>query len=76
MNSLLDYAKVKVDGADVKRIRELLNISQDKLSKILDVSPISIYLWEKDKQQISPENQAKLLEIFDCINNHSQKEKE
>lgn len=73
MNSL-DFSNSQLDGNDVKIIRTALNLSQDRFSKLLDVSPISVYLWETFKRTISPRNQTKLAEIIEAMNNQKQKE--
>lgn len=61
--SVFDFAKSRLTGKDVKKIRQRLNISQDRLSKLLELSLSTIAQWETNRRKISRENQAKLLEM-------------
>ena len=69
------FSDTKLNGKDVIFIRKKLGLSQNRLSRYLGVSPVTIYLWEKFKQEISPQNQKKLAEIIEAMNNHEKKEK-
>lgn len=67
MKTLEQILSDRLLGEDVLEIRQLLNISQDKLSKWLNVSVQSVYLWEKNKMGISPENQARLIALVNAV---------
>lgn len=74
--SLLDFANSKLTGKDVKKIRGILNVSQDKLSKILNLSLSTITQWERNTRTISRENQTKLLEMLNYVIECDRKERE
>jgi len=68
------FSNTELDGHDVRCIRKTLHLSQDRFSKILNVSAVSVYLWESRGQKISPRNQKKLTEIIETMNDQKQKE--
>jgi len=67
MKSLEDFLKDKLTGKDILQIRKILNVSQNKLARILGVASESVYLWEKNRVSISPENQQKVLGIINAF---------
>lgn len=64
MNSLTDFLKDRLSGADIKQIREILNISQDKLGRIIGVTAMAVYGWERGTIKVSEKNQAKILTMI------------
>ena len=61
--SVFDFATTTLTPKDIKKIRKRLGISQDKLSKWLNLSLATISQWERGTRRISRENQFRLLEM-------------
>jgi len=70
-----DFESPKVTGEDVKKIREILGMSQDRLSKALDLSLSTIAQWEQNTRKISVENQDKLRRLFYSYITHEETKK-
>lgn len=43
-----------MDGAEFKRLRQFLGLSQDQLGRVLDRTGKTIYMWERDGAQVDP----------------------
>ena len=52
-------------GQRIKEKREQLGFSQDKLARILNVTPQTVYRWEKGKAVPRPELLEKICRVFD-----------
>ena len=50
----------------VKELRKRNNISQEKLSKLLNTTQSNISGWESDKWQPDNDNLIKMCDIFNC----------
>ena len=51
-------------GRRIKKMREELGISQDKLARMLNVTPQTVYRWEKGRTIPRPELLEKMADIF------------
>lgn len=74
MNLLTDFSKDKLSGKDLREIRGILRISQDRLYKLLDISLSTVCQWEQERRGISGENQIKLLTMVNGILEHNKEQ--
>jgi DNA-binding XRE family transcriptional regulator len=59
----------KIDYADcILKLRAKLNLSQEKLAKLLGVSFMSVNRWENDKYAPTKLVKVKLLQLFEKNN--------
>ncbi len=59
----LDLILEKLDGEGIKHLRESHNISQEALARKLQISPKTVWRWEKGNR-ISPLARYRLKEVF------------
>ncbi len=56
----------KIVGERIGRLRCSINLSQEKLAEIVDVSRLTVWKWEKGKYWPTLLHLVKLAELFGC----------
>jgi len=67
MSSLENFLRDKLTGDDIREIRTIMGVSQDRFSKIVGVVGQTVWLWESGRQEIGEENQSKILAIINDL---------
>lgn len=63
----------KLTSSDIKKIRDLLGVTQEDLAKILGVTPVSIGRYENDLAKPSGSAESKLLHLRSVLKDEKEK---
>lgn len=76
MSLSLESLNIELDGQDILAWRQSLGLSQDRLARMLDVSHVCVYLWEKNKRTPSPQSRGKLAKLMRQVNRYKKNQEE
>jgi len=69
MYALEKFLGEKISAGEIKEIRRLMNVSQDKFAKIVGVTTTTVSGWElgRIKKEISNASQSKIIYAINCF---------